>query len=275
VSPSVFDLYEPDPARETPVIVEIPHAGTAVPAECLATLVAPVRALGFDADLHVDALYGDACAAGATLLVARLSRYVVDLNRAPDDVDGESVEGAPLPARYAHGLFWRSTTLGERAIEHPLSRQEAERRYRTMHAPYHDTLRARIEAKRAKFGYAVVLAAHSMPSEARATPGPPRADIVPGTRGRTSAAPPFIDALDTWAQAAGYSVRHDDPYRGGYTTQTYGNPSADVHVLQLEIARRLYMNETTLERLDVRFQTLRAQCTDLAARLGRVAVTRP
>ncbi|CAN5744312.1 hypothetical protein BH11MYX4_BH11MYX4_21520 [soil metagenome] len=113
-----------------------------------------------------------------------------------------------------------------------------------------------------------------MPSVGRAGHGDPqavRADVVPGTRGRTSAGARFIDAVDKHARAAGLSVAHDDPYQGGYTTQHYGRPDRDVHVVQVELARRLYMDEATLTR-SAGFERLRAWCGSLAAALG---ATRP
>ena len=70
-----------------------------------------------------------------------------------------------------------------------------------------------------------------------------RADVVPGTRGRRSAGGRFIDATEACAVDHGWSVRHDDPYAGGFTTQHYGRPADRVHVLQVELARRLYLNE--------------------------------
>ena len=76
-----FSVREPT-SRETAVVVEIPHAGLAIDAESLATITAPARAIGQDADLYVDELYVEAPALGATVLVAHASRYVCDLNRA-------------------------------------------------------------------------------------------------------------------------------------------------------------------------------------------------
>jgi N-formylglutamate amidohydrolase len=96
-----------------------------------------------------------------------------------------------------------------------------------------------------------------------------RADVVPGTRGRTSAAAAFIDCVDSHARKAGLSVAHDDPYQGGYTTQHYGRPGADVHVVQVELARRLYMDEATLAK-NAGFDRMRAWCTALAKALGAV-----
>jgi N-formylglutamate deformylase len=95
-----------------------------------------------------------------------------------------------------------------------------------------------------------VLAAHSMPSMAKRTRGdsrPARADVVPGTRGRTTASPKIIDALDRVLRQEGLRVVHDDPYRGGHTTGRLGAPARGVHVIQLEINRALYMDERTLE----------------------------
>ena len=139
-----------------------------------------------------------------------------------------------------------------------------------MYRPYHQTLAALLERKRAKFGFALLLAAHSMPSVGRAGHGDPsavRADVVPGTRGRTSASGTIISAVDQHARAAGLSVTHDDPYQGGFTTQHYGRPDLAVHVVQVELARRLYMNESTLQK-NGNFEHQKAWCTALAARLG-------
>ncbi len=267
-----FVVTEPT-AAETPVVVEVPHAGLSVPVAFMAGLVAPVRALGRDADLHVDGLYVDAPAEGATLLVARTSRYVVDLNRGEGDIDADSVSGARAGARLAHGLIWRLTTEGERSLARPLSRDELTERLDAIHRPYHATLRALLDRKVERFGFAVLLAAHSMPSVGRVQygdSGVARADVVPGTRGRTSADASFIDAVDGHGRGAGFSVRHDEPYRGGYTTIHYGKPTSAVHAVQVELARRLYMDEATLQPKAAEFARTRAWCRALVKVLGTV-----
>src|SRR5688572_1108034 len=116
-----FTVFEPS-AEETPVIVEVPHAGLAVDAVTLATLVAPARSIGRDADLYVDELYADAPARGASMLVAHVSRYVVDLNRSENDVDAEAIEGTPPSARATRGIVWRLTSEGARVLDGPISR---------------------------------------------------------------------------------------------------------------------------------------------------------
>jgi N-formylglutamate deformylase len=266
-----FSVIAPT-AAETPVIVEIPHAGIWIDGPALATLAAPARAIGRDADLWVDELYANAPARGATTLVAHVSRYVVDLNRSEKDVDSETIDGAPPTARATRGIIWRLTSDGARTLEAPLSRAELDRRLETFYRPYHRTLAKLIEDKRAKFGFAIVLAAHSMPSLGRvrgetAAGTAKRADVVPGTRGRTSAAHGFIDVVDRVARAAGYTVAHDEPYQGGFTTMFYGQPSAGVHVVQVELARRLYMDEVTLLKTPS-FERTAAFCEALVETLG-------
>jgi N-formylglutamate amidohydrolase len=157
-----------------------------------------------------------------------------------------------------------------------------ERRLDAVYRPYHRALQALLQRKLARFGHVVLLCAHSMPSQPRPAPHgtrqpapPPRADIVPGTRGRTSALAPVIDRVDAHARAHGFSVRHDDPYRGGYSTATYGRPAQGVHAVQIEIARRLYMDETSL-RIDVQgFRIVREFARTLAARLAEPPDDRP
>ena len=256
------------------MVVEVPHAGLAVPAQHGRSLIAPVRSLARDADLYVDELFEEAALEGATLLVSRISRYVIDLNRAESDVDADAVAGAS-GSRMPRGLIWRLTTDGERALSAPLAPGELEARLREVYRPYHAALAAALERKKTRFGVAVLLAAHSMPSVGRTAHGDTgraRADVVPGTRGRTSAAAQFIDTVDSHARTRGWTVAHDDPYRGGFATQHYGRPSAGVHAIQVELARRLYMDETTLARKRERFTVVQSWCRALVAKLSQSAL---
>jgi N-formylglutamate deformylase len=269
-----FELYEPLPERETPLLVEVPHSGLAIPPEILAQIEVPASSLARDADLYVHELYADAPLEGATLIYGTLSRYVVDLNRAEDDVDSESIEGGPVGARAPRGVIWRLSGEGARVFTAPLPRTELERRLVAYHRPYHAEVSRILARKLNRFGVAVVLAGHSMPSHARWATGelgPARADVVPGTRGRTTADSRLIDAVDAHARAAGWSVRHDEPYRGGFTTSHYGRPERRSHAIQVELARRQYMDE---ERLvpHTRFPEVRAWCRGLVAKLGELAL---
>lgn len=259
--------------NETPVVVEVPHAGLDVPPHFANQLLASARSIARDADLFVDELYEGAVDEGATVLAARVSRYVVDLNRAESDVDGESVAGAPSTPRAPRGVVWRLTTDNEACLAAPLTPVELEARLAEIHRPYHATLAEIVRGKIAKFGVCVVLAGHSMPSVGRSGHGDAsvkRADVVPGTQGRTTAAARFIDLVERHAKDAGLSVKHDEPYRGGFTTRHWGQPSANVHAVQVEIARRLYMDEVAL-RKTASFEGMRKFAAELVRKLGQAA----
>lgn len=258
-----------------PVVVEVPHAGVTVPPEVSVVTRADLATVARDADPYVDELYRGALAVGATVVAAELSRYVVDLNRDETDVDALSVEGvAPRSGSYPRGVIWRETADGRPSLRRRLTRAEYEDRLARYYRPYHRALTAELDGLRAQYGYVVLLAAHSMPSVGRDTPGAARvrrADVVPGTRGRTTAAGRLIDAVDVHFRAAGLSVRHDEPYRGGATTARWGRPREGFHAIQVELNRALYMDEATGERKTDGFRWLATLCGGMVERLADVA----
>lgn len=248
---------------ETPLIVEIPHAGLLTDGRALATMRCGATSLARDADLYVDELYESAHEVGATMLIAHMSRYVIDLNRSEEDIDDESVEGASNRVRATRGLIWRLTSGGDSILRAPLSQEELARRVESYYRPYHRELSSLIADTRRRFGYAIVLAAHSMPDG-----GKNRADVVPGTQGRTSASANIIDAVERFWSDESYHVVHDMPYRGGFVTQFYGRPRENVHLIQVELARRLYMDDVTLAPDRERFARLKGHCTELVRTLA-------
>jgi len=274
---SIFDLIVPAQGR-VPVLVEVPHAGMAVPEIVRDEVAAPLEAVLRDADIYVDKLYADAPQRGASLLMAKVSRYVVDLNRAPDDVDAATVPDHPVPqAVQPRGVVWRVTTDGRPTLVAPLTYESFVRRLELFHRPYHDALRSELDHMRSLFGFAVLLAGHSMPSVGRAAhadPGARRADVVPGTRGRSTCDPRVIDVVDSHFREAGLSVRHDDPYRGGWTTGHYGRPIDGWHAIQIELNRALYANEETGEPRHKDFERLQALLADLVTKLGALDLRR-
>lgn len=269
----VFDLKVGDPSvPERPLLVEIPHAGLIVPEAIRHELLAPEDALMRDADIYVDRLYENSARAGATLLVAKLSRYVVDLNRARDDLDAATVSGHPASAgTQPRGVVWRATTDGRPVLLRPLGPAELNSRLERYYAPYHKVLQLNLDRLRDRFGYVILLAAHSMPSLGRSThrdPGAQRADVVPGTCGRTSADPRVIDFVDAHFRNAGLRVRHDDPYKGGYTTSHYGRPAQRCHAIQIELNRALYVDEQTFRIKQPEFDELQRLLDSLVTSLA-------
>jgi N-formylglutamate amidohydrolase len=258
------------------LVVEIPHAGTSIPGELADSLDVSEQDVARDADLYVDELFSGAPARGAVLLAATVSRYVVDLNRFEHDVDAETVSGLPSgQTRLSRGLIWRESTEGRPVLRHRLTPADLEARLARFYRPYHNALAEQLQALHERFGYVVLLSGHSMPSAGRSTNGGStqrRADVVPGTRGRTTAHGAIIDVVDAHFRAAGLSVRHDDPYRGGATTKRWGRPGEGLHAVQIELNRGLYMDEASRRKKPEAFRWLASLCETLVERLADLPI---
>ena len=270
----IFRLLQP-PVGECPVVVEVPHAGVAMDPVSMALCTAPVSSVARDADLYVDQLVEDCVREGATVLSARVSRYVIDLNRSPDDYDDRAVQGGRSIDR-PFGLVWRETTDGTRTLTLPLSVSELQRRLDLFYRPYHDALENIVRRKKKRFGHVVVLSAHSMPTvsfhQRSPQPSLPYSDIVVGTRfGETATARSIMETLNH-AQSFGWTVQRDEPFAGGATTVKYGRPDEGIEAIQVETARRLYMNERTLNKKPRSFDVVSSFWRGLVARLATTAL---
>lgn len=264
---SPFEIHAPR-GPESPVVVEVPHAALHIDPPSMAYCCAPIRSIGQDADLFVDELFVDAPDHGAHLISARFSRYVCDLNRSEDDLD-ELTSPVGTKSGSPHGVIWRKTTENRPAIVAPLPGTEIERRFELIYRPYHTALSGLIQSKLSQFGVVILICGHSMPSFGRL--GERRADVVPGSQGKSTAGRSVISACELAAHEAGYDVAHDTPYRGGFTTTHYGSPKAGVHALQIELARRLYMEERSLVRNSSDFQHCRNFCSSLVAKMAALS----
>ncbi|MEM8606338.1 MAG: N-formylglutamate amidohydrolase [Myxococcota bacterium] len=272
-----FVELTPPKIEATPVLVEVPHSGLQIPPEIDSQLDASPLSVLRDSDIYVDKLYADAPSFGATLLVARASRYVVDLNRGPEEVDSAAVPRHPnarqIPAR---GVVWRASTDGKPLLRAPLTVQQFQQRIESYYEPYHRALREVSDEIRERHGHVVVVAAHSMPSHGRRLLGGKsvrRPDIVPGTRGRSTADGRIIDLIDAHFREAGLTVKHDVPYRGGWTTGHYGAPKQGRHVVQIELNRGLYVDEETSEIKTDDFAGLKAVLDKLISKLGQLKLS--
>jgi len=270
---SFVDLTHPQ-ITPSPVLVEVPHSGLHVPPEVEPEIDTTPSAVLRDSDIYVDQLYQRAPENGATLLVSRVSRYVVDLNRGPEEVDSAAVPRHPrarhIPAR---GVVWRARTDGTPLLRAPLTIEQFTQRLSRFYEPYHQTLREVAAEIRKEHGQVMILAAHSMPSTGRRVLGGGavrRADVVPGTRGRSTADGRIIDLIDSHFREAGLSVKHDDPYRGGWTTSSYGAPKRKQHAVQIELNRALYVDERTSEIKKNDFVQLQRVLDELVGKLGKL-----
>jgi N-formylglutamate deformylase len=263
---SGFEAALPDDPPNA-VVVSVPHAGVEV--EGFGDALSPSLDVRCDADLFVDELY-QGSRAGA-FIRARVSRFVCDLNRDPDDVSARAVPAHPSPRNAdGRGFVWEVTTTGARALARPLGLDEWQAR-QAFHAAYHGAIAGALDRARRKFGFAVLVDGHSMPSVGRqghADPGRPRADIVPGDRLGTSCSPSLSRLVGDHFRARGLSVAFNEPYRGGFITAHHGRPADGVHAIQIEMRRDLYMTESNFTRLPDKMARLREVIGELLAALA-------
>ena len=177
-------------------------------------------------------------------------------------------------ARVAAGLgtIARIVATGEEIYRRKLRFTEALERIDRLYHPYHGALKALVDATRGRFGHAILLDCHSMPSmlgpAAPATRGN-RLDFVLGDCHGIACAPAVIEAAEQHLRGLGYVVGRNAPYAGGFTTRHYGRPGFAVHALQIEINRALYMDEGSLARKPY-ISTLARHMTGLADTLGHL-----
>jgi N-formylglutamate deformylase len=256
-------------APTTPVVVSVPHAGVRT-AGYEETLTPELDVRG-DADLFVDRLYRVGEPDGPeTYVSAQLSRFVCDLNRDPDDVAPGAVPEHRAPRNVdGRGFIWAVTTTGAPALSRPLTLPEWSGRT-AIHTAYHEAISRALLRARARFGFAVLVDGHSMPSRGRAghsDTGSVRADVVPGDREGTSCSPALRALVIRHFAAAGLSVKPNDPYKGGFITTHHGRPADNVHAIQIELRRDLYMDEENFVIVQPGFDRLRGLIAGLLLEL--------
>jgi N-formylglutamate amidohydrolase len=270
-----FTLIEPL-HRTAPLIFASPHSGRRYPPDLLAQTRASLMSLRRSEDAFVDELFAPAAAHGAVVLTAAVARAYVDLNRDPAELDpemfAESLPSGPSSPRIQAGLgaIPRVTGDGQTIYRGKLALAEAERRIGAVHRPYHDMLQALLAETCAKFGCAVLIDCHSMPSCARGAGAP---DVVLGDRFGASCHASVTALAEASLRRLGYRVARNAPFAGGHTTQLYGRPASRVHALQIEINRALYLDERSLERT-AGFTRVRSDMMRLAEALAAAALHR-
>jgi N-formylglutamate amidohydrolase len=253
-----FEIWRPESAASALVFAS-PHSGRHYPADMGASARLGATAMRSSEDALVDQLIAAAPRHGSTVLVARYARAYVDVNREPYELDPAMFEDE-LPeyarartARVAAGLgsIARLVAEGREIYDRKLTFAEASRRIELVHQPYHEALRALVEAARARHGGAILVDWHSMPGAAAGQgPGAPtgrrRVDMVLGDRFGSTCSEDLTFVVERELAAMGYVTARNAPYAGGYTTEAYGRPVDGVHALQIEISRSLYLDEATL-----------------------------
>ena len=274
-----FLIDHPD-AQSVPLVFASPHSGRDYPADFVAGARLDPVSLRRSEDGFVDDLFAAAPEFGAPLLRATFPRAFIDANREPFELD-QGMFSDKLPdyvntdsSRVAAGLgtIARVVSSGQDIYPRKLTFSEAAERIRVFYRPYHEALETLIHETRKRFGYAVVVDCHSMPSIGGPLDpdvGHGRADFVVGDCFGSTCAPYITDAIECTIAGFGYAVARNKPFAGGFTTRHYGQPGDGVHTVQIEINRALYMNEVRIEK-NAGFDRVAAQMTDVIVALAQL-----
>ena len=265
-----FKIHRPD-AQRVPFVFASPHSGRLYPASFIAQSKLDPLSLRRSEDAYADALFGGAVALGAPMIAARFPRAYLDVNRAASELDPTMFDGTPglrVDAPNARinaglGVIPRVVRDGAEIYKEKLSPTDARERIVRLHEPYHAALARLLDETLHRFGIAILIDCHSMPS-ASSIP-----DIVLGDRFGASASPVVIRRAEVSFERAGFSVARNAPYAGGYTTHLYGQRDNGVHALQIEINRSLYLDEHSIAP-GANFEQVRARLSEALRSLTEI-----
>jgi len=286
--PAPYDVELPI-TQTRAFVFNSPHSGRYYPERLLRMSRLDAVDLRRSEDFFVDMLFEEAPGAGAPLLKATYPRVYIDLNREPYELD-PGMFTDPLPP-YANrdservysgfGSIPRVVAFEMDIYKTKLRFTKEQSRIENIHKPYHRTLRDLLAKTRKMFGWAALIDCHSMPSnrqvsmlslgrlvgrdDAEASSNP---DIVLGDRYGGSCDPALTALIEETFRKMGYSVARNNPYAGGYCTKHYGKPLNDIHAIQIEINRALYMDEVNLEPKVPAFERLTRHLGDLVDELS-------
>lgn len=232
----VFTLYR----GSAPLLVSLPHDGSEIPAAIAARMPESSRRAP-DTDWHVARLYAFARELGASVLVPRYSRYVIDLNRPPDDVSlypGQNTTGLCPIVQFSGAPVYcdgEEPDTGEVAA-----------RIDAYWRPYHAALQAEINRIRSAHGRVVLWEGHSIRGEVPFLFEGRLPDLNLGTAAGASCSPSLQAKLEAVLSAQSrYDWVANGRFKGGYITRHYGAPADGIDAVQLEISQRIYMEEAS------------------------------
>ena len=259
----------------SPLVLDSPHSGTDYPADF--AYACSLQALRSAEDTHVDKLYDFAPGLGVHWIEATFPRSYLDVNRDTTEID-VSLLDAKWPdavatdlkmlakVKLGKGLIWRTTDDGVPLYDRKLSVAEVQARIANCWQPYYAAVAEAIDAAHAQHGYSIHVNCHSMPAIASSCatefPGEAHADFVIGNRDHTTCSSALAQLVRDHLTSLGYSVSLNHPYKGVELVRRFGAPAQDRHSVQIEVNRKLYMDEKTFE-LNAGYAPLKANLHSL------------
>ena len=248
-----------------PILVSVPHCGVVFPREIADDFDAALIQAPDDTDWFVDRLYDFAPAMGISMISAVYSRWVIDLNRDP--------ESRPLysDGRIITALCPTTTFLGEplyRDHRTQVSDSDVEARLQQYYWPYHRQLESMLVELTSRFGNVLLWDCHSIRQMVPTIQKEKFPDLILGNADEKSASMELIQSALNNLGSAAYGLRHNHPFKGGYITRTYGQPSRGWNSLQLEMTKINYMDDSERKYDEGRADRMREL---LKKTLGRLA----
>lgn len=243
-------IIERPKTHTSAAVYSSPHSGRTYPRAFQAQSVLDQTRLRASEDAFIDTLFSAAPSGGAPLLKACFPRAFVDANRSAGELDpividlpGKKRASAGLRVHAGLGVIPRVVAEGANIYHGKLSYAEAEARLKACYRPYHRALEDLLRESRDIFGIALLFDCHSMPSASQNLRGGQLPDVVIGNCFGSSAAGWISKAVAEIFAGSGLKVGFNSPFPGGYITQHYGKPRQNIHAVQIEINRRLYLDE--------------------------------
>src|SRR6478735_23744 len=273
-----FEIITPR-SGHSPLVLDSPHSGSVYPDDFRPAV--GVDLLRQAEDSYVDELYGSGPDVGAMLIAARFPRSYIDPNRSLFDIDASLLDtpwpGPAVPSPKTQkgiGLIWRVLDSGESIYARKLPVDEVKQRIVRYHQPYQRAVKKALDQVHEHFGAVWHLNLHSMPAVSSSIseegPGKARADFVLGDRDGSTCEPAFTALVADVLRSMGYQVKINDPYKGVELVRAFSDPESHRHSLQIEVNRRLYMDERTRARTSG-FKTLQANLDKLIAAVAGYA----
>jgi len=220
-----------------PLLLSLPHTGTDLPDDVLATLRDPALAR-YDTDWWVQRLYDFALELDATIVRTPISRTVIDVNRDPSGASlypGQATTGLCPTERFNGDSLYHEGQVPDA--------DEIDRRRRVYFCPYHDAIAAELARLRSQHPAVVLYDAHSIRAVVPRLFEGRLPDFNVGTNGGTSCAPALRQIIVDAIAGEPYTHVVDGRFRGGWITRHYGRPVEGIHAIQMELAQDAYMDE--------------------------------
>ena len=238
-----FTIIRPQ-GTPAPLLISIPHSGQDIPENYRAHYNSQLMDRLPDTDWHVDKLYKFATELGITIIQARYTRYLVDLNRPPDGSslysDGRKISGVVPSFTFEQELLFKD----ESALKLCQKTDHIQERIQKFFQPYHQAIADELRNLQKTYPHVLLFDAHSIRQNVPTISPEPFPDLILGDNLSHASAPSLsLFAQDTLQNAGTFSFQYNKPFSGGHITRSFGHPENKVHALQLEMSQTVYLEE--------------------------------